>query len=251
MSRVLVWFSCGGTSAVAAKVALEKYGDRCEFLYSDTSEDEHPDNMRFMKDVEEWLGIKVKFLKSTKYKNVDDVIEKLNYIVGPHYAPCTKMLKTQTRIDYQRPGDIHVFGYSEVRKNNRMIRFELSNPDIEVDWVLEDMTEDECHLILMESGIKPNQMYLDGFNNANCIGCVKAANFAYWGKIKELYPEVYEKRARQERKVNATINKDQRGGKRRPIFLDEMTEEDYKRGRPLKDYKFACGAICEVTKELF
>ena len=146
MARVLVWFSCGGTSAVAAKMAIDKYGkDKCEFLYSDTSEDEHPDNMRFMQDIEAWLGIKVKFLKSTKYKNVDDVLSKIDYIVGPHYAPCTKMLKTQTRLDYQRPGDIHVFGYSK-EETPRMIRFEAKNPDLDVDWVLEDMTEDECHL---------------------------------------------------------------------------------------------------------
>ncbi len=255
MSRVLVWFSCGMTSAYAAKKAIDKYGkERCEFLYSDTSEDEHPDNMRFMKDIEAWLGIKVKFLKSKKYKNVDDVLARINYIVGPRYAPCTKILKTQTRLDYQKPGDIHVFGYSKEEKG-RMIRFETNpeNSDLEIDWVLEDISEDECHLAIKKAGIKPNQMYLDGFTNANCIGCVKAGNLAYWGKIKEMYPEVYDKRAKQERRVNATINKDQRKGKPRQLFLDEMTEEDYARGMPLKDYKFGCGALCSIEeqKELF
>ncbi len=32
-SRVLVWFSCGTASATAAKLAVEKYGDRAELLY--------------------------------------------------------------------------------------------------------------------------------------------------------------------------------------------------------------------------
>jgi PP-loop superfamily ATP-utilizing enzyme len=42
MKRVLVWFSCGAASAVAAKLAVEKYGDQCEVLYCDTLAYEHP-----------------------------------------------------------------------------------------------------------------------------------------------------------------------------------------------------------------
>jgi hypothetical protein len=34
--RVLVWFSCGDASAVAAKFAIQKYGSRVEVLYCDT-----------------------------------------------------------------------------------------------------------------------------------------------------------------------------------------------------------------------
>ena len=34
--RVLVSFSCGAASAVAAKMAVEKYGDRVEVIYCDT-----------------------------------------------------------------------------------------------------------------------------------------------------------------------------------------------------------------------
>lgn len=30
MKRRLVWFSCGAASAVAAKLAVDKYGDGCE-----------------------------------------------------------------------------------------------------------------------------------------------------------------------------------------------------------------------------
>lgn len=33
MGRYLAWFSCGAASAVAAKRAVEKYGERCEVLY--------------------------------------------------------------------------------------------------------------------------------------------------------------------------------------------------------------------------
>ena len=50
MSRVLVWFSCGAASAVAAKMSVEKYGDRCEVVYCDTLKYEHSDNLRFLLD---------------------------------------------------------------------------------------------------------------------------------------------------------------------------------------------------------
>ena len=49
--RVLVWFSCGAASACAAKLTLEQYPD-AEILYCDTLAFEHPDNRRFIADVE-------------------------------------------------------------------------------------------------------------------------------------------------------------------------------------------------------
>jgi hypothetical protein len=54
--RRLVWFSCGAASAVAAKLAVEKYEDACEVVYCDTMATEHPDNQRFFNDVERWIG---------------------------------------------------------------------------------------------------------------------------------------------------------------------------------------------------
>lgn len=51
-SRIVVWFSCGAASAVAAKLALEKYGTRACVVYCDTMKSEHPDNVRFFDDVQ-------------------------------------------------------------------------------------------------------------------------------------------------------------------------------------------------------
>jgi len=69
--RHLVWFSCGAASAVAAKLAVEKYPD-CEVLYCDTLAYEHNDNIRFLSDVENWIGKKVKILTSKKYTDIYD-----------------------------------------------------------------------------------------------------------------------------------------------------------------------------------
>lgn len=69
-SRIIAWFSCGAPSAVAAKVAVERYGKErtVEVCYCDLSADEHPDNLRFLADVERWIGQPVIRLSNPKYR---------------------------------------------------------------------------------------------------------------------------------------------------------------------------------------
>lgn len=54
---IAVWFSCGAANAVAAKKTIEKYGKKQEVrIINNPIKEEHPDNQRFLKDVEKWLG---------------------------------------------------------------------------------------------------------------------------------------------------------------------------------------------------
>ncbi len=76
--RVLSWFSCGDASAVAAKLAVEKYQDNCEVLYCDTFAYEHPDNRRFLDDIQSWIGKEIKILRSEEYRDIYDVFELRN-----------------------------------------------------------------------------------------------------------------------------------------------------------------------------
>lgn len=57
--KYLGWFSCGVTSAVACKLAIEKFGDDVELWYIETGA-AHPDNIRFIKDCENGTGEKYK-----------------------------------------------------------------------------------------------------------------------------------------------------------------------------------------------
>ena len=82
MSRVLVWYSDGGASAVAAYFAVRDYGERCEVVKCDTTADEHPDNLRFRREVEAWIGRKVTLIRSDKYAGIDDVFERTRYMAG-------------------------------------------------------------------------------------------------------------------------------------------------------------------------
>jgi len=52
--RIVCWFSAGAASAVALKMAKDKYGMVLP-VYCDTGS-EHPDNERFKRDVEQWVN---------------------------------------------------------------------------------------------------------------------------------------------------------------------------------------------------
>ena len=199
--RVLSWFSCGDASAVAAKLAVEKYGDVCEVLYCDTFAYEHPDNVRFFRDVECWIGKDIKVLRSYDYKDIYDVFEQTKYLVGIGGARCTTELKKNVRKAYQRVDDIHIFGFT-VEEQNRVDRFHRENPELVAEFPLVNsgITKADCHRIIRDAGIDIPAMYRLGYKNNNCIGCVKGGS-GYWNKIRKDFPEIFEKMAKTERKL--------------------------------------------------
>ena len=243
--RILVWFSCGAASAVAAKFASSVYPD-CELLYCDTLSSEHPDNARFMKDVEEWVGKPVKILSSPDYTDIYDVFRKTKWLVGPKGARCTTELKKKVRQNYQRDGDLHIFGLTADEKN-RVRSFEKHNMDIEFEWLLVDrrITKADCYKIIQNAGIALPEMYLLGYNNNNCIGCVKGCK-GYWNKIRVDFPDVFEKMAKMEREIGAAICKSYEKGVRSATYLDELDPEDGQ-GIPIPDIE--CGLLCMSDPE--
>lgn len=95
-SIIDVWFSCGAASAVAAKLTLEKYGKDCNVrIINNPIANEHPDNRRFLKDVEKWLGVSINIATNPLYPeaNCEDVWEDRKYMSGVSGAPCTMVLK--------------------------------------------------------------------------------------------------------------------------------------------------------------
>ena len=236
--RVVAWFSCGAASAVAAKKALEKYGQKVEVVYCDTSANEHPDNARFMTDVENWLGKKVTRLMSDKFKTVEEVFAKRRYMAGPFGAPCTVALKKVPRFNFQRADDIHVFGYT-ADEAKRIRVFEQHNPELVLDWLLRDtkMNKSDCYQVLMRAGIALPAMYLLGYKNNNCLGCVKATSPGYWARIKSDFPDFYAARVSQSRDIGTRLVEFR--GKR--IFLDELPDGDFGR---YKAEDISCGPEC-------
>lgn len=238
MNRVIVWFSCGAASAVTAKLASEKYANRLEVVYCDTSLDEHPDNQRFLFDVEKWIGLSIKRIRSSKYQNVDEVIEKTRYMSGVAGARCTTELKKIPRFQYQQPDDFQLFGLC-ADEQKRIERFEKNNPDLNLEWILRDrdIKKEDCFKILKQSGIERPIIYDVGFDNANCIGCLKAQGAKYWNLVRIHRPDIFEKRCEQSRELGVRLVKIQ--GKR--IFLDEL---DPNAGKRSKVEIIDCGPQC-------
>jgi len=203
--RVLAWFSCGANSAVATKMTLNKYGaENVDIVNCDTG-GEHPDNIRFMMDCEEWFGKKVTVLKNEKYEDHFDVWEKERWINGIRGARCTTELKKVLRFAYQRIDDIQIFGYS-AEELSRMERFNQTFPEVITEYPLYDsgLQKSDCVGMLMKVGIDIPVMYKLGYNNNNCIGCCKGGA-GYWNKIRKDFPEHFERASKLEQDIGHAI----------------------------------------------
>lgn len=241
--RVLVWFSCGAASAVAAKLAVEKYGLRLplEIINCDTLADEHEDNPRFMRDVENWIGWPIKQIRSHDFRTVDEVSEVTRYMSGPDGARCTTELKKKPRIAYQWAEDVHVFGLTS-DEQDRISDFEWNNPELRLEWILRDEGIDKkaCYSIIQAAGIELPAMYRLGYRNNNCKGCLKAQSPGYWNKVRVDFPEVFALRAKRSRELGVRLVR--LNGER--IFLDELPPGVGK----YKGEDLSCGPACNPER---
>lgn len=233
--RIVCWFSCGAASAVATKLAIEE-NNKSEspkelVVASIYLKNEHPDSERFKDECAKWFGQPILDLKNEKYNaDVDTVIEKTRYMSGVRGARCTKELKKQVRLDWQRHDDMHVFGMTseEERRIDNLID---SEPELELWAPLIDKcyTKPDCFKVLNDAGIELPEMYKLGYHNNNCIGCLKAAGAGYWNKIRVDFPDVFERRAHQEEMINVALVKISAAKVKRlwPEVFEKMKGDDY------------------------
>lgn len=110
---IVCWWSGGITSAVACKLAIDKYGkDECRAFIQDTGA-EHPDTYRFLKDCEEWYGIKINRMKSKQYKTIHSVWLSHLSLNTANGAVCSYMLKRRVREEWEKHNEWthQVFGF--------------------------------------------------------------------------------------------------------------------------------------------
>lgn len=239
--RVISWFSCGAASAVATVLAA-MHRERVEAVYCRVVE-EHPDNLRFLSDFERVFGIPVKTIINEKYQgSAMTVFAARKYLKDQKGgAPCTMVLKKDMRKSYQLPDDEQIFGYT-VEEQDRADRFIDANNDVK-EWfplIENGLTKSDCLRLIAAAGIELPMMYQLGYQNNNCIGCVKGG-MGYWNKVRVDFPERFEEMARMERRLNFAVCKDKNG----MVFLDELSP---KRGRFKQDHPGDCGFTCEVSK---
>ena len=241
---IAVWFSCGAASAVAAKKTIEKYGNTHTIrVLNNPVIEEDEDNLRFLKDVQAWIGLPVETVASKKYltNSAVDVWEKRQFMSGPLGAPCTLELKKHARQEWEKENsaDWHVLGFTadEKKRHDRFVLTERSNVlPVLIDA---DITKAKCYTILNDAGIALPRVYAQGYPNANCIGCVKATSPTYWNHVRAKHPNVFQARADQSRRIGAKLVR--HNGKR--LFLDELPADAA--GRPMKNMDIECGIFCE------
>lgn len=254
----IAWFSCGVTSAVATKLALDLYND-IEIYYIGIKS-AHSDNARFTKECEAWFGQEVKtIINKAGYKDQYEVIEKTGYINGPFGARCTLELKKNARYELQNEVDYknQIFGFEfSTKEINRAIRFKQQHPITKPLFPLIDakLNKEECHGLMLKTGIEPPTMYKLGYSNNNCIGCVKEKK-GYWNKIREDFPKHFDRMAKLERKLGSTcikedidipiLNKKGQEVKSKKVYLDELTPGEGISNPIVPD----CGMFCQLDFE--
>jgi hypothetical protein len=243
---IVVWFSCGAASAVAAKETVEKYGRTHNVrVVNNPVDNEDPDNKRFLTDVEKWLGVKIESAINPDWKtqNIEEVFEKRKYMSGPMGAPCTVELKKKARYHWEKSNsfDHVVLGFTS-EETGRSERFQRSEPGLSVLPVLIDagISKDQCFQIISNAGIALPAIYSRGYPNANCIGCVKASSSTYWNLVREKDPDVFANRSEMSRRIGSKLVWYK--GKR--IYLDELPVGA--KGRSLKTMNVDCGIFCEI-----
>lgn len=246
---IAVWFSCGAASAVAAKLTIDKYGDRCDVrVVNNPVIEEDEDNRRFLADVEKWLGVDIETAVNPKYPSCSavDVWEKRRFMSGPQGAPCTIELKKMARRHWEEENnpDWHVLGFT-VDEKKRHETFKLGERENSLPVLIDEgLSKGDCFDIIKKAGIKLPLIYYMGYPNANCIGCVKATSPTYWNHVRKAHPDVFSERARQSRDIGARLVRVK--GER--LFLDELNPKA--KGASMKTMDIECGIFCQEEMDV-
>jgi hypothetical protein len=236
--RILCWFSCGAASAVATKMTPAGLPVYC------ATHAEHPDNDRFRQDVERWTGRQTVAIASDEYADTWDVWERTRWLAGIEGARCTIELKVGPRLKFQRPDDIHVFGYTADGPDvARAARLRATYPELtmETPLITAGLTKAACLAMLEHAGIAPPLTYAMGFPNANCLPCVKATSPAYWALVRKQFPEQFQRMAKLSRDLDVRLCRidDERR------FIDEIPL-DHPVTNPVIPF---CDFLCHIAEQ--
>ncbi|KXV20675.1 hypothetical protein AD935_11005 [Gluconobacter japonicus] len=240
---IAVWFSCGAASAVAAKLAIQQYGNIANVRVLNTPVlEEGADNQRFRKDVGNWLGVKIETVTNPKWpeNSAQAVWDKTRFLSGPFGARCTLELKKNARYAWEKDNhaDWHILGFT-ADENDRFQRFKLTERSNVIPILaMYGLKKRGCFEILEKEGIRLPEAYALGYPNANCRGCVKATSPDYWNLVRRVDPDVFAARVQTSRDLGVRlveIHKER-------VFLDELpTQAEQQSLIPSPD----CGFWCE------
>jgi hypothetical protein len=192
MSRVVCQFSCGAASAVATKIAIAQYGATHDVqIINAFIVEEDEDNRRFLADCERWFGQPVTVLRDEKYgASTREVFRQRKYMNGPRGASCSRRLKRDLLDKFCTPEDVQVFGFT-VEEMDRFVDIQkVEGRRCVAPLIGRGLEKADCKAMIERAGIELPRMYRLGYDNANCIGCVKGG-MGYWRAIREDFPVIF------------------------------------------------------------
>lgn len=235
-SKSVVWLSGGVSSFVAAYLS-----NPTDIIYIDI-DDQHSDTMRYIKDCEKILNKEVQILRSKQYRCVEDCVRTFGGFRNPlnMMSPCTNWLKKRVRQEWEllnKDVDLtYIWGFdvNEKHRAERLVEANLQAKHV-FPLIEKGLLKEDAHAISKELGLKRPLMYDLGYNNNNCIGCVKGG-MGYWNKIRKDFPDVFIQRAKLERDVGHSIIKG--------VYLDELKPDA---GREQDLILEDCGIMCQLS----
>jgi len=250
--RDLCWFSDGIASAIATKFWLKDHPDALVVHCDTGSEDE--DNARFRAECAVWLGREIISLKNPEFEDTHAVYRKRRYMSGIAGAPCASELKFLPRSEFQRPDDVHVFGYTwDNTDRERFENFQKNYPELiaRAPLIEREISKANCLAMMQDTGIAPPRTYAMGFPNANCLktGCVKSTSPAYWALFRKVFPERFAKTAALAREIGCRLvildREELPDGRTKNIrgFIDEIPADQ----PTLNPVAPACDFLCHIN----
>lgn len=246
MSRTICQFSCGAASAVATKLVLSEPNIGDVHIINAYIKEEHPDNHRFLLDCQRWFGHPITVLVDQKYgASTHEVFRKRRFFGGARSAaPCSLSLKRELLDAYREPNDVMVLGYT-VEESQRFDSFQDHYPEISVRCPLieKNLTKADCLALVQRAGIELPMMYRLGYENANCIGCVKGGE-GYWNKIRRDFPVQFEQMAVIQEMIGpgAYLFRNRKTDER--LSLRELKPDAGRHNEPMP----SCSFFCEMAE---
>jgi len=204
---------------------------------------EHTDSDRFEADWCRVMNDSVTTLQSDEYADTWDVWERTRWLAGVNGARCTGELKVAPRLAFQRPGDVHVFGYTadkEDAKRAERLRENFFELDIRTPLIDAGLTKENVLAMVERQGVRLPEMYRLGYQNNNCIPCVKATSPDYWALVRKTHPTEFARMARLARDLDVRLCRIK--GER--AFIDEIPA-DWPTTNPIVP---ACDFLCQIAE---
>lgn len=183
----VVMFSGGASSAYVAKWVADKYGQENTMLFFTDTLWEDKDNLRFMDDISEYLGIEI--TKRVDGRTPEDIFFEQKFLGNARFAKCSEELKvkqTQEFLYDLANQDLAIYLYFGIGPHeahraesltHHYTALEVTGVKIEVRFPMIDSISSEVkarNVIEHEWGIELPRMYKEGFHHANCSGkCVR------------------------------------------------------------------------------